>query len=106
MIVGFVFDRPRFLYTFTDGQNYYWSYFSILERPVIIFFIWLTTLIAIMPDLCIKAFQNIIIRYKTLRNNGFQPEPKKTGCRVKRNQSKKDSNVPLQVVDVENERHF
>lgn len=43
------------------------------------------------------------IRYMTLRNNGFQPESKKSG--VKRTKSHKDSNnIPLQVVDVENEK--
>ena len=51
--------RPSLLYTFTDQQSLYWVYFNLLSSATVWLTLLFSVLTAIVPDLVIKAAENL-----------------------------------------------
>ena len=51
--------RPSLLFTFTDQQSLYWIYFNLFSNASFWFTLFLSVITAIVPDLVIKASENV-----------------------------------------------
>ena len=50
-----------FLSVFTEEQSIYWIYFELYSRPIIWLAIFFGIVLSLLPDICLKVIENILI---------------------------------------------